>query len=285
MRSLWATGADVDTAFMNGGSALSHFGRCCITAQKSDVEVMLKAALKKSPEALVELLERRETVLRLSPIMLVLTGQPRVKSPLMQLDHVGTVALLLRYGARPTARCVCGKTVVHYGAGVMANPTTLEMVSLCIAASKAGPPPGTEVGLVGLSKESLNGSLGIVRGYIGESGRRVVCFPDGAELAIKPANIHIAGGQDGGGAAAGGGGSGGTAAATPLVDMQDRFGEVSLHGVLCGNRGDVTKFLADTHGAAVNIQDADGIDAETLVKRISMGSPDACNVLQRIIAR
>ena len=297
VQSLWATGADVDTAFMNGGSGMTPFGRHCITANKTSVEAMLKAALKESPEALVQLIERRETVLRLSPLMLVLTGQPRINSPFMQLDHLGTLAVLLRYGARPTAKCVCGKTVVHYGAGIMANPTTLEMVSLCIAASKAGPPPGTEVVLAGLSKESLNGRLGIVRGYIAESGRRVVAFPDGNELAIKPANVSIAAqgpvssggaaGADGGGSNGGGagGGTAPTSTGTPLVDMQDRFGEVSLHSVLAGNRGDVTKFLAETHGAAVDIQDADGVDAESQAKTLAMGSPDACAVLSRIIAR
>ena len=53
---------------------------------------------------------------------------------------------------------VCGKTVVHYGAGKIATPVTLAMLSLCITAAEAGPPPGSQVELIGLSKAELNGT-------------------------------------------------------------------------------------------------------------------------------
>ena len=60
-----------------------------------------------------------------------------------------------------------GKTAVHYGVSpYVATPTTVAIVTLCIEASNAGPPPGTSVVLVGLSKTELNGKRGVVRGYI-----------------------------------------------------------------------------------------------------------------------
>ena len=49
-------------------------------------------------------------------------------------DHVGVAKALIAAGARLDARCFAGKTVVHYGAGCMATPTTLQIVALCVAA-------------------------------------------------------------------------------------------------------------------------------------------------------
>lgn len=58
-----------------------------------------------------------------------------------QLDpkyHEGqlkNVELLLRYGARPDAKNVTGKTVCHYGSGLKATETSLAMVDMCIPAA------------------------------------------------------------------------------------------------------------------------------------------------------
>ena len=42
--------------------------------------------------------------------------------------------LMLRYGARPDAQDVCGKTVCHNSTGAMATETTKSVVKLCAEA-------------------------------------------------------------------------------------------------------------------------------------------------------
>jgi hypothetical protein len=56
--------------------------------------------------------------------------------------HAEVIALLLKHGARPHARDVCGKTIVHYGAGSHSTATSMELVQPCIdAAAQQDLPP------------------------------------------------------------------------------------------------------------------------------------------------
>lgn len=51
-------------------------------------------------------------------------------------EHVKVVQLLLEHGARPDARDLCGKTIIHYCTGPLCMPgtsTLLEIADLCIA--------------------------------------------------------------------------------------------------------------------------------------------------------
>lgn len=305
VRAFWASGGDLDSNLPGSpsGAQLTMFGASCLTGQLSVVKDMLAAAAAESPEALAALLERRETMLRLTPIMLVLVGQPRINiAPGMlgpRMDHEGIVAVLLRYGARPRAKCVVGKTAVHYGASpYVATPTTVAIVTLCIEASNAGPPPGTNVVLVGLSKAELNGKRGVVRGYIRKSGRRTVTFSDKtSDLAVKPANIALEGaraddGSDGGGGGAAaapqpadGASASNQSAETPLVDAQDRFGEVALTACILSDRPELITLLAETHGASGEIDDADGISPAKLMQSQQRGFPDTCAELARIMTK
>lgn len=44
--------------------------------------------------------------------------------------------LLRRYGASPDRKDFLGKTVVHYGAGAMATPMTMDIADMCIKAAE-----------------------------------------------------------------------------------------------------------------------------------------------------
>ena len=295
VRRLWATGADVDTAFTPHVGNLTKFGSACVLGVVGVVKQLISQAAKESPEAVRALVERRETVLRLPPLMLVLTGQPRFNmvgttkdTTVVVQRYVDIVAQLLMHGAQPRARCVVGKTVVHYGAGMLANATTLAITDMCIAASKAGPPPWTEVILTGLTKAELNGRRGIVRGYVHESGRRSVELHGAGSktLAIKPINIAAAADADAAGTSADGTADGAAAGATPLlVDTADRLGSVQIHDAVDQNLPHLVKFLAGKHGASVTLQSPDGRSAVSRATTNAFSAPDASAELNRIMLK
>jgi len=52
------------------------------------------------------------------------------------LDHSGVIAVLLQYGARLDAKDICGKTVVHYGAGSHSTEASISLVEMCIDAAE-----------------------------------------------------------------------------------------------------------------------------------------------------
>ena len=147
-RDVWAMGADILICFEDG--LISEFGMACMTGCFEQVRDDLTKA---SAEKKRELLEFRETTLRLSPVLLTIVGSKHFQfcgtSPIDQLagliDPSGgdrremkrtkVVEELLSHGARPDARDVYGKTAVHYGAGSMATDESMELVQLCIDAA------------------------------------------------------------------------------------------------------------------------------------------------------
>ena len=58
------------------------------------------------------------------------------------MNHAGVLVRLLKDGCRVGARDLCGKSVLHYACGGLANPSTLRMAAVCITfADKAGIAP------------------------------------------------------------------------------------------------------------------------------------------------
>jgi hypothetical protein len=130
------------------------------------------------------------------------------------------VQILLEYGARPDARDIIGRTVVHYGAGIYATDVTLEIVTMCINASRSSFMFGKEIEIRHFSNpntssssdqtdkrnkqsrnnnkammdwKQYNGKRGIAQGYIVETGCRIVyLFGYKNEVrTIKPNNIKL----------------------------------------------------------------------------------------------
>lgn len=128
--------------------------------------------------ALRFLLESRVTSMRLTPLLILVAlgkGMDKILPPqqlkILKEKQLKIARLLLLYGARPDCKDVCGKTVVHYGAGIMASPMTMEVVRMCSAAYPSSHLFGKEVVLQGLKSEELNGKRGIARGFVVQSGR------------------------------------------------------------------------------------------------------------------
>jgi len=160
----------------------------CVQGKYQAIKMYLETANRDMKErkgkvgtALVHLLESRVTSTQITPLLSIVSLGKGLKEAtsaerfrILCEDHLKIVRLLLLYGARPDCKDVCGKTVCHYGAGVMATPTTMEVVRMCSAAYQSSHFFGKEVLLQGLNSEHLNGKRAIARGFVTESGRRVV---------------------------------------------------------------------------------------------------------------
>mmetsp|Transcript_12518 Transcript_12518/g.31525 ORF Transcript_12518/g.31525 Transcript_12518/m.31525 type:complete len:184 (+) Transcript_12518:82-633(+) len=112
LRNLFASGADIH--FYTTGDGLTDFAYNCV---KGDTKAVEKALKQASPESLVELLEYRQTSMRLSSLLLAVALSKHKahvargsNCDVAGMDHVGVVRTLIRFGARPGAKDVTGKT-------------------------------------------------------------------------------------------------------------------------------------------------------------------------------
>jgi len=180
-----------DGAYEFNPDEFSHFAFACAAGDVDEVERLILATEQGSQERM-RLLERRETGLRLSPLLLTVASITVARSPGEGLDYVlAVVRMLLRYGARPAAKDLIGKTMSHYGAGTNATEETLMMNDYCVDAAKTSAYFGKEIVVRNLTKDEYNGLEGVLGGYLCESGlpRRQVILKDGKELALLPKNI------------------------------------------------------------------------------------------------
>ncbi|KAL7570648.1 hypothetical protein ACA910_014922 [Epithemia clementina (nom. ined.)] len=291
LRTLWSKGADIEHHMI--WKAFSPFADDVVRGDAARVRMTLKKAAaaaaaaaasstlarasvdnnnntKNNNNKMRQLLEQRCSSLRLSPLVLCVAIQKHPQTVLRhnldlraeQLDHVGVAVALLRYGARPDARDVTGKTVVHYGAGGMATPESLIIVDYCIAAARVSAFYGQTIVLDGLkAKPELNGRNVVLTGFDGPTGRCVVQLVDknnnnnnnnknteeNKELSIKPCNLF----QSLGGPCI-------EDLERKLVNDQDRTGMTALHEVAMSTRNDVVEFLAGKHHCSMDLKDENG---------------------------
>ena len=257
-RHLFATGGDIHEHFT--GAQVSQFAMTCASGNLKKVQSELQSVketavqpFSKSDE-LRTLLETRETSMRLSPLLLIVSIGKNLSMPGAQ-QHFETVAkLLLKNGASPVVKDVTGKTVAHYGAGGMATKMTLAVTDMCIRAAKSHHLFGKDVKLQGLKTEEMNEKIGIVGGFDPDSNRRAVYLTeDNKEVWIKFENILL---HDQ------------TSKCQPyplLTDIQDRLGSVSLHELVMPSESPIATILDETaefllkkHNTSIYTEDCDG---------------------------
>jgi len=252
MRELWAIGGNIDTwasGTVEGKTDEQKLGIFCAIGLTSAVEKLLVGTTAGSGER-QRLLETRHSSTRLSPLMIAVATHNKVNFAggrgSIELDFVALVSLLLRYGADPTAQDVAGRTVVHYGAGLMASDLSMKMVEMCIEAAKSQHMYGKMVELHGLSTASMNGKRGICAGYVNQNNasRRSVDI-GGKHVAIKIENLKLVNSI------------GEEYSPKLLADVQDRMGCVALHEVMTTNRKDVAEFLLVKVGASLDVKELD----------------------------
>jgi len=253
-RHLFATGGDIHDHFAS--KQVSKFAMACAAGNISVVQSELERVKATASEPLSKskqmttLLETRETSMRLSPLLLIVSLG---KNLLMPGAQPQTAKLLLKNGASPVAKDVTGKTVAHYGAGGMATKMTLEVTDMCIRAAKSHHLFGKEVKLQNLKTEEMNGKMGIVGGFDPDSDRRAVYLPeDRKEVWIKVENIAFLDEA---------------AMCLPyplLTDIQDRLKSVSLHELVMPSEfqrtivDETAEFLLKKHNTSIYTEDCDG---------------------------
>jgi len=267
LRDMFSQGGDLSSYLQYQG--FSTFGMYCASGNMSAVEQAIRAT-KQGSSARMNLLERRESGVRLSPLLLTVAlskFKPSIcsmtKARIEDMDHLGVIRVLLRHGARPDARDLTGKTLCHYGAGVMATEETLKMNDYCIDAAKTCKHFGKEIVVRNLTKDEYNGLEGVLGGYLAENGRRQVILNNGKELSLLPKNVFsivkgIEGRQDDDERCI-------LDNARNLVNEPDRLGSISLHEVFMSQRIDVATYLTDKHDASLDVEDRAG----TSVRKMS----------------
>ena len=217
------------------------------------------------PSPLRELLETRCTFMRLPPLLLcmsvymVLAYDTSPRRGFDKKGNLGVATALLRYGARPDAKDVTGKTIVQYGASSIATRESLVIVDYCIAAARVSAYYGQTVVINGIqASPELNGKSVLLTGFDGPSGRCVVQLEESDELSmremsIKPSNLfHFVGGpciED---------------KERNLVNDQDRTGATPLLDISTSDRDDVVEFLVEKHGCLLDLEAANGTSPRSL---------------------
>ena len=265
-RDLYSSGGDIQAMFVSapgGKPSLTDFGLYCAVGQSDRVMTALQVNDRpgKASTNLLELLETRETSMRLSPLLMIVSLGKNISggNPKGLLTNAKA---LIQHGCRVDAKDVVGKTVCHYGAGVMATKTTMQIVEWCVQAYQSNQFLNQEVELHSLKNATMNGKIGISRGFNVDNGRRVVYLPgEDTPVGIKPENLKLANSKS-------------PKALPNLCDVQDRLGGVALLEVFMSDRTDVAEFLLDTVGASINVADWDGYSPASMASTpgMQMGS-------------
>jgi hypothetical protein len=274
LRELFASGGDIEH-HMRPASGLTSFAWNCVMGDTKAVEQTLKTTLllrskgQQKQKSLNELMEYRETSMRLPPLILTMALSKHKQlvntyttRNVADMDHVGVFRTLIKYGASPNSKDVTGKTVCHYGAGSWATEETLEMTKMAIKATRTCALFGHKVILNGLSKKEYNGMKGTLGGYVAEKERRIIYPVAGSvvehELSLKPENISIRITDD-------------KKekqicildycadTTTNLVDVTDRMGSISMHEVAMSQRDDVATFLCKHSSTCLDVTEGGGM--------------------------
>jgi len=130
---VWSAGADFNPECSEMSLGLSALLMAAFFGDASAVEKGIAAARARGAEALTQALERRETLLRFTPLHSCTSGA-RVANTRRGADHVRVARALLDAGARPNAKDVAGYTPVFHCTFHSATATSLAILPLVIAA-------------------------------------------------------------------------------------------------------------------------------------------------------
>jgi hypothetical protein len=272
---------DFDAHLVEG--ALSEFAVHCVTGRHRKVRRLLQKHSVKCGQHLddlIRLLETRETSMRYSPLLMVFvvlrklaiyekqeeTASETTQSSaslnyrVLERNLIKVVKLLLLFGARPDAKDITGRTVVHYGADRFASAASLKCTEMCIGAAYSAGSFGREVVLV---NNKYHGRIGVAAGYrVDTCARLVYVLGQRKEIEVLNRHLRLKDRQS---------------VVTPvkrnLCDIPDRFGITALHEIFAdGTRSDVAHFLFNLHSASVDVENFSGETVRSLAFRNA--SPD-----------
>jgi hypothetical protein len=278
---------------------LTPFAEHCISGRYEKVKLILeKHSVRngKNWETIIQLLEKRETVLRLSPLMLVFCMLHKIG--IVQLAHsdinnsvkntikqnssdetwikyidqleqnlIKVVIELLYYGASPIAKDVCGRTICFYGASVYATSRSLLATTMCINAAISAHFFGKEIIIQGFEtttddekKSKYQNDNTICNGMRGlAAGYQVDTGRRIVFLFGRRTEVAVFNRN-----ICLPNDDGSNQPMINLCNVQDRLGHVCLTELIGSKRRDVIEFLLQKHHVSIDIPDWTG---QTLRRR------------------
>ena len=223
-RQIFAAGGDIGGHFSRLNPSVSRLAHACasgnVDAAQTEFTQIINLESVSQPysrnDKILKILEKRETSMRLSPLLLIVSAGKYGNGATQR--HRDVAKLLMMHGANPIAKDVFGKTAVHYGSGTFGSKMTIEVAEMCISAAKSHHLFGKDVELHSLKKQSMNGKVGVAGGLDPDTGRRSVYLQEEErEVWIKVENISLTEKDK-------------DCKIYPLLsDVQDRFGSTALH--------------------------------------------------------
>lgn len=125
----------MDFATLASRGLLAPFAMTCLTGDLNRAQSMISLSLSSGGAAQVSrLLERRESMMRLTPLMCCITGAQQLQGNLAlagNAQHVALARALLEAGAKPNAKDVGGFTAFHLATnGNAANAASLQIAAM-----------------------------------------------------------------------------------------------------------------------------------------------------------
>lgn len=168
----------------------SPFARACYLGRAGEVASALAAATAAGGEAVGRLLERRESMLRLSPLLCAVCGsRQRPPSVPADADHRRVVSLLLAAGARVGARDVAGYAAVHHATLSGSGAASLRLLPLLASAPGFDVDARTRLGRTALHEPSMRRMGAQVEALAGAGADPDAADNDGLSPAFVAARV------------------------------------------------------------------------------------------------
>jgi hypothetical protein len=127
--NIWSAGGDFVPLVQHG--RISLFGNSCFYGNLSRVKQALKSV---QGEAKYRMLESRESITRVTPLMMCVLGAKFLIGSEGPFQWAESAAVLVKHGARLNAKDIAGHTACFHASSEKSNPETLEILKLIIAA-------------------------------------------------------------------------------------------------------------------------------------------------------
>jgi hypothetical protein len=159
LRNVWASGADFNPR--NPHSKTSFFFNACYVGDANTVAEVIRGAAFIAKK---ELLNRRETLMRFSPLLSCIAGA-RGKDVLGGGDYLAVAKLLIDHGSDVNAKDMCGFSCVHHCCTAFASSHSLEILPLLIAKG-ANPNERNRFDETPILEPAMAGKVNVVRALI-----------------------------------------------------------------------------------------------------------------------
>jgi hypothetical protein len=193
---VWSSGADFDPQDAACAADLSPLLCAAFWGDAAAVAAAIAAARAAGDDALRKLLERRESLLRFTPLLSCISGARLVGRPgggmRAGADHAAVMRLLLDAGARPGVKDVAGYTPIMHVTFNSTSATALGLLPLLLAAG-GDVNAQNRAGRTALMEPTLRARADCVSALMAAGADPRIADHDGyAPLSLVQHNLHAA---------------------------------------------------------------------------------------------